>query len=442
MIKRIRELKGSRWDVVYLFLYNLFLPFGILIYWIYASLFKKKRLAPLGERLGKLSQEQLTRLIGKSPIWIQAVSVGEVASVGPLIELLREENPEIPIVLTTTTPKGFELCRRLEQKGVIAAYFPLDLPQAMRRFIRAVNPGLLVMIETEFWPNCIAEAAGRKCPMVVINGRISERSFPRYKVFQRFARQFLFPVSYFLMQSELDAERLRQIGVPEEKIKVMGNLKFDAASANEKKPVSTSAEFLKKGTVWMAASTHEPEEKQLYQIYRRLRESVPSLQWVVAPRHVERANVLKEWFLQQGEKVFCWSEYQENSLPLNAAEAVLLVDTVGELSRFYAAADIVFMGGSLIPHGGQNPLEPAGFGKAVLFGPHMFNFRDITAQLLREGGAVQLQSLSEIEELLEKLLKNQAQLKEMGEKARRIVANNQGASGRILRFLKENQLIP
>lgn len=439
MIKRIRERKEAPF-AFHLF-YNLLLPIGILAYWIYASLFKKKKLAPLGERLGRLPKEQWSRLNGKSPIWIQAVSVGEAASVGPLIELIHKENPEIPVVMTTTTPKGFELCQRLEQKGVIAAYFPLDLPQAMRRFIRQINPKLLIMIETEFWPNCISEAAKRGCPMVVINGRVSERSFPRYKIFQEFARQFLSPVSYFLMQSELDAERLGQLGIPEEKVKVMGNLKFDAALANEMKPASLHPQFFKKGAVWVAASTHEPEEKQLYQIYRKVRESVPSIQWVVAPRHVERAKTLKSWFLQQGEKILCWSEYQKNFLSPDTDGTILLVDTMGELSRFYAASDIVFIGGSLIPHGGQNPLEPASFGKAILFGPHMFNFRQITCQLLEQGGAIQCQTLSELPEALTGLLQNPNQAKMIGEKAQAVIQQNRGATERAFQFLLQKNLL-
>ena len=415
-------------------LYNLLLPLGIGFYYLYAILFKKKRIDALRLRLGRISKEQLTRLAGRKPIWIQAVSVGEVASVRPLIELLHREIPQIPIILTTTTNKGMEVASRFEIHNLLVVYFPLDFPWTMQRFIEQTNPRLFLMVETELWPNCIAQLAQKKIHMGIINGRISDKSFPRYQTFRKVIQQFLAPVEFFLMQSDTDVYRLEQIGVPKEKIQVMGNLKFDAAGIASKESSLPLPTFLKKGPIWMAASTHDPEEKQLYTIYQQLKKSHPSLCWIVAPRHLERADALENWFLQQGEKVVRWTRYRENAC--NGSVPILIIDTIGELSRFYAIADIVFIGGSLISHGGQNPLEAACFGKPILTGPYMFNFRDIMAYLLESGGIFQAHNLVELEETVASLLQNPTEAKKMGENAHRVVDQHQGASRRVLEFLK------
>ncbi|MBI1976825.1 MAG: 3-deoxy-D-manno-octulosonic acid transferase [Candidatus Omnitrophica bacterium] len=444
MIRRIREPKDGKWEVEsgkWKLVYNLLLPIGIPIYYFYSFLFRKKKLAPMKERLGKLSQEKLNLLVGKSPIWIQAVSVGEVGAVRSLIGMLRKEKPEIPIVLTTTTPKGLEIAKRLESEGVIARYFPLDIRWMMRRFIDQIHPRLFIMVETEFWPNCLAELSRQKIPMVVVNGRISDRSFPRYRMFSGWVKSILAPVSFFLVQTQEDQMRFKQIGVPEEKIQNAGNLKFDAVGIHDKKLPEPVVQSFRQGPVWVAASTHEPEEKELFQTYQKVKEKIPSLSWVIAPRHVERVPSLVDWFSRRGVIPVRWSRWRHEGSGQDWKGGILLVDTVGELNAFYAIANAVLVGGSFIPHGGQNPLEPAAAGKPVLFGPHVFNFREITRQLLAEGGAIQCRDVSKVAEHLTPLLQNPSQAKTIGEKAQAVVEKNRGATERTFLFLRQKNLL-
>ncbi len=449
MIKRIRELEKVFFDLrpstFYLF-YNLLLPFGILVYFLYAWFFKKKKVAPLNKRLGKLSQEQLRRLNGKSPIWIQAVSVGEIASVIPLIQHLRRESPDQKIVLTTTTPKGLELARRYEQEGVIVTYFPLDLSWSMKRFIEKIAPSLFIMVESEFWPNCIAQLAEKKIPMAVINGRISSRALRNYLRFRWIARELLSNIHLFCLQSENDKKRLIGLGISQEKIQIPGNLKFDADGSAFSPLPQAMTEHFKNRPVWVTGSSHNPEEKMLSPIFQRILKDYPNLVWVLAPRHIERVTTIEQWLtlrtspIRAGSgrriSIFRWSQYRNQPVPLPSGGVIFLIDTIGELSSLYVLATVVFIGGSLIPHGGQNPLEAARLGKPILFGPYFFNFQDIQEQFLNAHAAIQAQNVDELESSLRDLLANPAKASQIGNQALRLVEKNQGATERVLALLK------
>lgn len=452
MIKHIQERKKQSLvkTKILLSFYDLLLAIGILGYYFYSFLFKKKKLAPLVGRLGRLSQEQLRRLNEKSPIWIHAVSVGEIASVIPLIRCLRREFPDKKIVLTTTTAKGLELAQRQEQEGVIVTYFPLDLSWSMKRFIEKITPSLFIMVESEFWPNCIAQLAERNIPMVVVNGRISSRTLRNYLRLRWSVRRLLSNIALFCMQSESDEKRLIELGIPPEKIQIPGNLKFDAANIAVSPLPQAITEHFKDRPVWVTGSSHDPEEKMLYPIFQRLLKNYPNLVWVLAPRHVERITKIEEWLRGSSSQlalgsihpdpekisIFHWSQYRNQPVPLPLAGGVIfLVDTIGELSSLYALATVVFIGGSLIPHGGQNPLEAARLGKPILFGPYFFNFHDIQEQLLNAQAVIQVQNLHELEMALRDLLRNPAKARLLGNHALELVRRNQGVTDRILNLL-------
>jgi len=328
-------------------------------------------------------------------IWIHAVSVGEVRTIVRLVRYLRREYPGSRILVTTMTPTGSSQVRQSLGDDVLHCYIPYDVPGSVRRFLDRVQPKLAFIVETEFWPNIFRLCEERAIPLFLVNVRVSPRSFKGYRRFPRFTRNMLAKVDMMAVQSEEDAERLRILGAPEEVIHVTGNLKFDACSPGDVADGNGSLrrQWGKSRPVWIAASTHEGEEKMILGSFRELRKQHPTLLLVIVPRHPERFARVARLCERSDLQVALHSECRGDLPP---TVDVLVGNTMGELYKFYAAADVAFIGGSLVRHGGHNLVEAMVVGVPTVFGPHIFNFEQSSNIALQNGAATQVRNAAEL----------------------------------------------
>jgi 3-deoxy-D-manno-octulosonic-acid transferase len=373
-------------------------------------------------------------LDGDRSIWIHAVSVGEVLAARPLVPALRERFPGHRLFLSTTTLTGNEIAKSV--RGLDGLFFaPFDFPHAVRRALEVVNPSLLVLVETELWPNLIHEASRRGARVALVNGRISPRSFPRYRRVRRFLSGMLSEVDLFLMQGEPHAERIRAMTAPPERVKVTGNLKFDAVEAG--RPPERVVRLLNGGSprpLWVAGSTMPGEEELVLRAFHRVRERVPHARLLLAPRHRERFSEVPGLIESAGFRCLRRSALDPGSW---SDGEVLLLDTLGELAQVYSLASVVFVGGSLVPTGGHNILEPAVAGKPVLVGPHMENFQEIADAFRAADALVQVAGEEQLIEAAGGLLRDAARRRALGENGRALVESNRGALRRTVDALAE-----
>ena len=386
------------------------------------------------ERLGFYPERPLA-----SAIWIHAVSVGEVQAAQLLIKRLLARYPGQGILVTTTTPTGSSRLRSLFAEQVRHVYMPYDLQWVVRRFLRAVRPRLAVVMETEIWPNMLCLCAAQGIPVVLANARLSERSARGYARFGSFARTTLRRFAAIAAQGPADAQRFLALGVEPAKIEVTGSLKFDLAPPAS---LQEQAEAMRRAwgperPVWVAASTHEGEEGPVLEAHARVRERLPRTLLVLVPRHPERFERVGALVARRGLSLVRRSE----AAVCDAATAVFLGDTMGELPVFLAAADAAFIGGSLVPVGGHNLLEAAAAGVPVVVGPHVFNFAEITALLVQEGAALQVSDAEQLAQLMGGWLSDAAQRARIGEHGRHVVAQNRGALDRLMALI-ENTFPP
>ena len=395
-----------------------------------------KRLRPdgygrsLGQRLGRLG-EGLPR---EPRCWIHAVSVGEAATAVPLVEAITRRWPQLGIVMTTVTPTGARIVADRLAGRAVHRYFPIDLPGPVRRALDAVNPRFFLCMETELWPNLLRALAARGVPSMIANGRISDRSFRRYRLVRFFTARMLAHVRVLAMQSEEDARRIIALGARPERVVVTGNIKSDLI------PPEGGGDALWQRLlglddgepVWVGGSTHRGEEAIVLDVYLHLRARVPTLTLVLAPRHPERVaeveRLVRERRLQP---------VRRSELPKSQARgAVIIVDTVGELAQIYRVASVVFVGGSLAPTGGHNMLEPALLRKPVLFGPHTTNFRESAELLVEAEGALVARDGAELEAHMGALLMDAERRRLMGEAAFKAVAGRRGAIKHTLELVE------
>lgn len=370
------------------------------------------------ERLGFPRRAVQTR-----PLWVHAASVGEVIAAEPLIKALRDRFPSVALALTTGTPTGAETARQRLPVEVIQLYLPIDLPGAVRRFLRALDPCCALILETEIWPNLYWEWAHSARPLLIINGRVSPRTLRARRWLQRLYASSLGCVSAVLARSPRDAEGFTALGTSPERVKVIGNLKFAVASRAPK----TAAAPIPRPYV-LAVSTHEDEERRLASLWRTYRQ--PPHLLVVAPRHPVRVPQILAQIADLKLKVGIHSRadaVQEDT-------ELYLIDTLGELGRFMASAEVVFVGGSLVPHGGHNVLEPARLGRAIVFGPHMENFADEAALLLESEAAIQVADDAALATCFRQLLSSPQERQALGERAARVL---QGQTQVLERYLQE-----
>lgn len=370
---------------------------------------------------------------GVETCWIHAVSVGEVLAVAPLIAALRQERPGVRVYLSTTTGTGQAMARKTFPSGVEVFYCPFDFWWPAGRVLRHLRPGQLIIAETEIWPNLYFRAWRSGIPVSVVNGRISDRAWPRYRRIRRWLAPLLTLPARFLMQSGVYAVRIRELGAPPERVQVTGNMKFDSLRTITPDPELAGkirAAWGPSGSqALVAGSTMPGEEDILAGVFLRLRRDFPELRLLVAPRHPERFAAAGQAFLQRGIAVRYRSEL---SAAASVPADVILLDSIGELTALYSLAEVVFIGGTLVPAGGHNILEPAAAGRPVVVGPSMENFREIRELFQRREALLTVAGAAELEDLLRRLLASPAECNRIGALGRQLVDENMGAARRNL----------
>lgn len=402
--------------------------------------------AGFAQRFAKYDASLKQALTNRHVIWLHAVSVGEVNLCTQLIRALEPRVPNLKIVVSTTTTTGMAELRRRLPTHVSKIYYPVDRRKFVNRAFATINPKAIVLVEAEIWPNFLWRAQRLGIPVFLANARLSDRSYPRYKKISFLFRPLFASLAGVGCQNETDAVRLRAVGCRPAAVNVVGNLKFDAAKLNEQRTLDVPAMLRRLGVsadaqILVAGSTHDGEEIILAEMVRKLRAQFPKLFLILVPRHFERCREIGQTLRARGVK-FSWRSEISAKTSFRADELeCLLVNTTGELRFFYEQATVVFVGKSLTAIGGQNPIEPGALGKAIVFGPNMQNFADVTRSFLTQNGAVQVRDPEALEIAVAALLADKDRRAELGRNALAVVAENLGALDRttdmILAQLKE-----
>jgi 3-deoxy-D-manno-octulosonic-acid transferase len=410
-----------------LLIYNL-LSLLALICYLPFLLFKKgpeNRSSFVCERLG------ISRY-SKTDIWIHAVSVGEVIAALPFLNAFKRENPDIKMILSTTTYTGQKIARERFPAADRIMYMPWDTSLCINRAIRHLSPKVFITLETELWPVLFSKLKKSGAYIIVLNGRISPQSFKGYKRIKTFMKKVLSYIDYLYMQEKVDAERIINIGADGKKVGIMGNLKFDIDLEVKEEPVYWVSNF--KGRIMLAGSTHKGEEEIILEAYQTVKKDIPDLRLIIAPRHPERFDDVEE-ILKRKRLNFCRRTQISNHNSHLQETDIILLDTIGELAQLYSRADIALVGGSLLPYGGHNILEPARWGRPILFGPYMDNF-PFTREFIDKGAAVMVRSAQEIAATVRDLLRRPEKASEIGLKAKAIIDKNTGAVKKALNLVR------
>ena len=387
------------------------------------------------ERFGKSPE-----IPHKAPIlWIHAVSVGEVEASRPLVKALQIAYPKHRLLITTMTPTGSERVKLLFDDTVFHCYLPYDLPFAINRFLKLNQPVFGIIMETEIWPNLLLTCKQQGIPVVLANARMSDRSAKGYARFPTLTKTVLNSLRFIAAQGQQDRDNFHKLGADITDVHAIGNLKYEISLPASLVEQSTAMRMMwdNNRPVWVAASTHEGEEEIILHASRQIRAKFPNLLLIIVPRHPERFDRVTALTHRTGFKTLRRSEQR----PCSSDIQVLVVDTMGELPLFYAACDVAFVGGSLIPRGGHNLLEPAALGRAVVTGSHFFNFNEITKQFLRANAAIEVSNTEELADTISSLLDNPEQRARMGEASLKLIAASQGASARLANLIKRHIVI-
>ncbi len=415
--KRRPPFEALAYDAAFLLFVSAYLPRACL---------RGRRLSDLTERRGRLPEGT-----PEGGVWVHAVSVGEVALVQGLLAGLRERHPGRPLVLTTVTPAGYDMARRIGVRADVVLRAPLDLSGVVRRYRDRLRPCLYIAAETELWPNLFLALEEAEVPIVIVNGRISDSAFRRYLWIRRILAPTLRRVRFFGMQSAKDAERVITLGALPERVRVTGNLKFDAVP-----PDAGGGGALPEADPdlrwWVAGSTHAGEEEAVLDVYRRLRPGHPDLRLILVPRHVERARDVAELVRAAGERPAFFPGDASGGGKGTPVDRIWIVNVIGRLKALYASAEIVFVGKSLTARGGHNVIEPALFGKPIVVGPHMDNFRGVEEAFIRDRALVRVRDVEELHREMRRLLDHPGEARELGRRAARVVAAQRGATARTL----------
>ena len=371
-------------------------------------------------------------------LWFHAASVGEVQGLQPIIAALHDRYPSRPVVLSTFTPAGKALAQKVVPQDAWVFLLPFDLPWIVRKIVRRLRPSVLIVQETELWPNLFRELGWLRVPIVLVNGRLSPRSFRRYARVRPFMRRVLANVSLILAQSDSSAQRFRRLGVPAHKVQTVGNTNIDRAlsQAEQPTPPHPMASLLAARQVLVAGSTHDGEETALLSVFQRLRAQHPGLCLVLAPRHLERVETVARHVQVCQLSAIRRSRYSDEA-DSGSRPDVIILDTLGELVAFYKLCTVAFVGGSLVPIGGHNILEPAMFAKPLLFGPHMHHFPELADLLRNADGAMQVDNETDLYAQMTHLLANPAEAAAMGQRALQVLDSNRGALQRTCEALTE-----
>ncbi len=417
------------------FLYSFCFTFAFIIalpYFLVRGIWQKKYFSNFGERLGWLSLPG-GRLEGG--IWIHAVSVGEVLAVIPLVRALRARWPKRPLFVSTATQTGQALARNRIENLATTLYFPFDWRFSVRRVLAKIHPEAVLITETEIWPNFLRECFLHRIPVLLVNGRVSDRSTRRYTWVRPFIRKTLGYFSALCMQTEMDRQRVLSLGAPPDRTEVCGNLKYDLKPAGEANQLAARYRSLlslpEDALVVVAGSTMKHEEEHVLLAFDHLKRRHPAATLILAPRHPERFKEVEQLLASRPATFSKRSALVEDHSPTPVD--IWLLDSMGELATTYAVADMVFVGGSLVPRGGHNILEPALFKKPVLFGPYMDNFKEVASCFLSRQAAIQVRSPAELAVRLLELAENQGLRQTIGENGFQILLANRGATDLVLR---------
>lgn len=414
---------------LYSFFLFLVLVIKIPVYFFKLTVLRGEKIH-LRERLGRGLPTGTSK---KTSVWIHAVSVGEVLSLQNLVKKLRKGHPDWEINFSVVTHTGFRIAREKLPEVDRVFFVPLDFARVAGKFFRALNPRVFILAESEFWPNLLREARRNAAAVLLINGRVSERSFRKYLRLKPIALKVLKNIDFFLVQSELDKRRLEEIGVPREKVEKAGNLKCETELPLMNKEtlsrLRTSLGIPEGKKIFTAGSTRRGEEEPLLEAFNEARNRRKDIAFILAPRHPERCEEVER--ICRG---FGLSVRRRTAECVNTAEDVILLDTMGELARFYALADATFIGGSLVPWGGHNLLEPAFYGKPIFFGPHMKNFAFLAGEFTRAQAAKVVRGKSDLVGMF--LLDDETDLREMGNRAKEVLNSLQGATEKTLQVIE------
>ena len=425
-------------------LYDIFFLMFAIFYLPY-FLLKGKYHKDFWQRFGIFNKGAFSGIAARRPIWLHAVSLGEMKTAVGLINRIKDLFPSRSFVISNVTQTGHNIAASIAGKEDIVIYFPMDFSFVVKRLIGLLNPSLFIAIETEIWPNLITELHTRNIPIVLMNGRISPASFRNYRLIKPLMRNILKKITLFCMRTERDAVRIKELGAPADRVKVSGNMKFDGVLAKDEKeswsPVKNKDTWLRGSSrLIIAGSTHRGEDEKMLQSYKILKRAYPDLMLLIAPRHIERAGEIGALISKSGFNAVKFSEVEKRCAGTTSGvygeDSVFLLDSMGRLNSLYKLASIVFMGGSLIPHGGHNLTEPAAYAKPIITGPHVHNFEDM-CELFANNNAIEIvRNESELADTLGKLLSDEDRRNAMGERAKKVVMNNIGATERNITLIK------
>ncbi len=422
--------------MIYL-LYDLILYLSALFlvpYYLYRGFRYGKARHGVRERLGLYAQDFRQLLSGRFVVWVHAVSVGETRAAIPLLKAIKKRYPDATLILSNVTETGRAIAA--DVAGIDHyIFFPFDLRWIVRKALNVIQPDMVIIVETEIWPNFVIEAKRQNIPLVLVNGRISDRSFPRYRMAGKLLEPILDSIAGFCMQSEQDSRRIRHLGAPAGRVQVTGNLKFDMQPPQiDPADIESLKRELKlpvNACIWVAGSTHDSEEKELVDVYQKLRKVCPDLFLILVPRHPERCRQVCDELTKLDVAITLRSAVALMNKALPPGE-VMVVDTLGEMLKFYALADLVFVGGSLVPVGGHNVLEASLMKKPVLFGPYMQNFKEIARLLRAAHGGLQVKDSADLYRQMKLLLENPDEADRIGDNGAHLLHENQGATERTL----------
>lgn len=425
-------------------LYNILLFIAVLFafpYYALKMMLTGKYRKSLGPKLGFISPEIFQEMKGSPRIWIHAVSVGEVTAAAPIVASLRQYFPEACIVLSTSTETGQEMARRIVTEATSFIYYPLDIPRVVRKIIGKVRPDIFILTETELWPNFIRTCKKQGAKIIMANGRISPRSFKKYALTRFFWKGILNMIDEMGVISQIDAERLKALGMPPSRNHVLGNAKYDSLAAKASPEVEEEMErrlnLTKHDRVFVAGSTHDGEEKIVLNVYGSLLTTYPDFKLIIIPRHPERGQAVYALAKEHGFDD-CITMAAINAGRHRGAERVIIIDVIGELFKVYSLATIVFCGGSLVQKGGQNILEAAAWGNVVFYGPSMEDFREEKELLEKTGAGIMVESGAELLDGILELMSDPEAIARRGKEGRKMVAANMGAAQRYADMIRKH----
>ena len=412
----------------------------VLPYYTYRLFTEKGFSRRFRQSLGRVHNKEIEKVMRKDCIWIHGASVGEIVATSPLVKQIRQEMPDRPILVSAFTVGGYNMAKQIIPEADAIIFFPLDLPFVAESMVKRIHPGIFMPVETELWPNFLRAIRERHIPVMMVNGRISEKSVKTYRYLYGIWDDMLSTVSRFCMQSSIDADYIYSLGADKNKIFVTGNTKFDQTYA-EVTPEDYARYKEELGLnntypIIMAGSTHPGEEKALFDAFKKVREKYADARLVIAPRKVNRADEISKLASTYGFETGYRSKMLENSA-LRKEYPVVLLDTIGELGRIYAIGDVVFVGGSLCKTGGHNVLEPAAHAKPIIVGPNMQNFKDSYSLLSKVGACKMVNNVAELANEMLDIIGNDERREKMGAASLQVIKENRGADIRSIHYLKE-----